>query len=332
MRAAILMPARNAAGTIAAALRSVQRQTLRDFECIVVDDGSIDGTASIAGAYAREDARIRVVRTGAAGLVPALDRGLRECGAPIVVRMDADDLMRRDRLVRVVGALEVTPRLIAVGSHVRLTPRAGLTPRRRDYERWLNGMRDAGDVRRERFIECPVAHPTLAVRTDVLRRVGYREVDWPEDYDLVLRLLAAGREIGVVPRRLLAWRDGPRRLTRTHGSYGQERIVACKAHHLAAGFLATTDRYVLWGYGGTGRALRRALALHGRHPSHVVELHAGRLGNRIHGAPVVPPEALDDLPRGGLVASVAGAAARGEIRAFLAARGWIETRDFVCAA
>ena len=89
---------------------------------------------------------------------------------------------------------------------------------------------------------------------------------------------------------------------------------------------------MLWGHGGTGRALARALRAHGKHPSHVVEVHAGRLGNVIHGAPVVPPEALRDLPRGRLVASVAGVTARDEIRAFLAALGWVETRDFLCAA
>lgn len=331
MRAAILMPARNAAGTIAAALRSVQRQTLRDFECIVVDDGSIDGTASIAGAYAREDARIRVVRTGAAGLVPALDRGLRECGAPIVVRMDADDLMRRDRLVRVVGALEVTPRLIAVGSHVRLTPRAGLTPRRRDYERWLNGMRDAGDVRRERFIECPVAHPTLAVRTDVLRRVGYREVDWPEDYDLVLRLLDEG-DVGVVPRRLLSWRDSPGRLSRTDRRYGIDRFVACKAHHLARTVLREHERYVLCGYGGTGRALRKALLRHEKRPSHIVDVKEQRLGNRIDDAEVLPVSALPGLRGRPVLVSVAFEQPRTLVRQALGAMGFREGEDYLCVA
>jgi hypothetical protein len=177
-----------------------------------------------------------------------------------------------------------------------------------------------------------VPHPTLVVRRDVLAAARYRDAGWPEDYDLVLRLLAAGHEVGVVPRRLVAWRDRPDRLTRTHAAYAQERIVACKAAFLTAGFLAASERYVLWGHGGTGRALRRALALHGKRPSHVVEVHPGRLGNRIGGAPVVPPEHLATLPRGGLVASVAGAEARGLIRSFLAGLGWQELRDFVVAA
>jgi hypothetical protein len=166
----------------------------------------------------------------------------------------------------------------------------------------------------------------------VLLALRYRDAGWPEDYDLVLRLLAAGHRIGVVPRRLVAWRDGPGRLTRRHPAYAQSRIVACKATFLATGFLAGGDDYVLWGHGGTGRALRRALAAHGKRPSLVVEVHPGRVGNRIDGAPVVAPEELQDVPPGRLVASVAGAGPRSLIRSFLASRRWVEGRDFVVAA
>ena len=101
---------------------------------------------------------------------------------------------------------------------------------------------------------------------------------------------------------------------------------------LADGFLAGARALRPLGLRRHGTRARRALRAHGKRPSHVVEVHAGRLGNVIHGAPVVPPEALAGLPAGRLVASVAGPEARGEIRAFLATLGWVETRDFVCAA
>ena len=104
----------------------------------------------------------------------------------------------------------------------------------RDYERWLRSLRDEAAVHADAFVECPIAHPTLMIRRDVLAAVRYRDAGWPEDYDLVLRLLAAGHRIGVVPRRLLAWRDSAERLTRRHPAYAQERIVACKAAFLAA--------------------------------------------------------------------------------------------------
>jgi len=246
--------------------------------------------------------------------------------------MDADDLMRRDRLARQVATLDADPALAAVGSHVRIFPRAGMRDGLRAYERWLNAIDTPERVRAEAFVENPIVHPTLCARRDVLVRYGWRSCGWPEDYDLVLRLLADGHRLAVVPTRLLAWRDHPGRLTRTHADYALERLVACKAHHLAHGLLAPHPRYVLWGYGDTGRVLRRALRTHGREPSHVVELHPGRLGQTIHGAPVVPPDALRSLPDVPVVASVAGNVPRAEIRGFLDGLGRRETVDYVCAA
>jgi len=328
----VLLPVRDAADTLPAALRSLARQSTPDWECIAVDDGSRDESAALLEAAAARDPRITVVGSPPRGIVEALGAGLARCRGRTVARMDADDLMHRDRLALQLAALDAAPELAAVGAHVRIFPRAGLREGRREYERWLNAVDSPAAVRREAFVECPVAHPTLMVRREVLTRHGYRDAGWAEDYDLVLRMLAAGDEIGVVPRRLLAWRDDPRRLSRTDARYGQDRFTACRAHFLAAGFLAGARDWVLWGHGGTGRALRRELAALGLRPGHVVELHPGRLGNRIDGAPVIPPSALATLERRPLVASVAGATARAEIRAFLARLGWEETRDFVCAA
>lgn len=331
-RVSVLLPARDAGATLPVALRSLRRQTFPDWECIVVDDGSRDGTRTAVATVAAADPRVTAISIPRAGLVGALATGLERCRGAYVARMDADDVMRSDRLARQIDALDASPHLAAVGAHVRFFPRRGMSDGLRAYERWLNGIDSPARVRADAFVECPVAHPTLMVRRAVLSELGYRDQGWPEDYDLVLRLLDGGHEIGVVARRLLAWRDTPTRLTRTHPAYALERITACKAAFLATGFLAGADAYVLWGYGGTGRALHRALQRHGKRPSHIVEVHAGRLGNVIHGAPVVPPDALATLPQGRLVASVAGLAARGEIRQFLATLGWVETRDFVCAA
>jgi hypothetical protein len=187
-------------------------------------------------------------------------------------------------------------------------------------------------VRADAFVENPIVHPTLCARREILAQFGWRACGWPEDYDLVLRLLAGGLRLAVVPERLLAWRDHAARLTRTHGDYALVRITACKAHYLASGFLAAHDRYVLWGHGDTGRALRRALAAAGKTPSHIVELHPGRLGQTIHGAPVVAPDVLRDLPGVPVVASVAGLEPRTQIRAYLDGLGRRETLDYVCAA
>ena len=159
---------------------------------------------------------------------------------------------------------------------------------------------------REAFVECPLAHPTLMLRRSVLERYRYRDVPWPEDYDLVLRLLERGEQLGSVPERLLHWRDGPSRLSRSSARYCIAAFTQCKAEYLARGFLDATDRYLLWGYGDTGKALAAALAKRGKHPSAIVELHPGRLGQLIRGVRVVAPGALLELPRRPLLVSVAG--------------------------
>jgi glycosyltransferase involved in cell wall biosynthesis len=327
----IVLPARNAAHTLPACLRSIGRQTFTSWECLVIDDGSTDATARMASEAARSDDRFRIISTPPRGIVSALNEGRRTARAPLIARMDADDVMHRDRMAFQVRALEAEESLSAVGCHVRIFPRAAMSPRLREYEEWLNGLRTADEIRRDAFVECPVAHPSLLMRRE-MAALGYRECAWPEDYDLILRALGDGMRIGAVPRRLLSWRDRPDRLSRRDPRYSLAQFTACKAHYLASGFLRGHDEYVLWGYGGTGRALRRALAAHGRTPVRIVEVKRTRLGQRIYGALVIPPEALRETPRLPIVVSVARPQPRAEIRGALASMGFVEGRDFVCAA
>lgn len=328
----ILIPVWNAEATLPACLRSIQRQSEPRWQCVLVDDGSDDGSLVWARRFADKDDRFVILSTPHQGIVSALNAGLTICRGLFVARMDADDLMHRHRLAKQIQALESDPALTAVGCHVRLFPRSGLGEGSRNYERWLNSIDTVERVQAEAFIECPIAHPTLVIRREVLTRFGYRDCGWPEDYDLILRLLTHGYSIGMVPQRLLSWRHSPHRLSLTSSTYAIERFIACKAAFLASDFLADTDTYILWGYGGTGRKLCRALWVHGKTPSYIVELHPGRLGNRIQGVPVIPPEELVRVIRQPIVVSVAGEKARRQIRHALYTMGFLERRDFVCTA
>ena len=124
VKVSVLLPARDAAPTLPACLRSLQRQTLDSWECVLVDDGSSDRTVDIAAGFARHEPRLRVLRTGHGGLVAALQHGLLECSGALVARMDADDVMHRQRLERQVAALNQDRGLAAVGCHVRIFPTA----------------------------------------------------------------------------------------------------------------------------------------------------------------------------------------------------------------
>ena len=111
-----------------------------------------------------------------------------------------------------------------------------------------------------------------------------------------------------------------------------QSFTRAKAEFLSRGFLRGQEEYLLWGYGHTGRALCRALASYGKRPSHIVEVHPGRIGQRIQGAEVVSPEEISSLPSRPLLASVAGAGPRHQVRSALADSGFVEGRDYVCVA
>lgn len=332
-RVSILLPVRDAEATLDLALESLARQTLADWECIVIDDGSRDASRSIAEDRARRDRRFRIERGPRQGVVAALNRGLTRCRAPLVARMDADDWCHRARLAEQAALLDATPGLEAVGCFPRLFPRATLSEGMRAYERWLHSLTTPESIWRERFVECPIAHPTLMIRRGTLAALGYRDRGWAEDWDLLLRLLRRGPVVGVVARRRVGWREHPRRTSRRDPRLSLDRFADCRAWHLHRDFLRDHPRYVLWGHGPTGRALRRRLEALGHAPSAIVEVHPRRIGQTIRGVPVVGVDRLADAGSPDpVVVSVAGSGPRGEIRAALDAMGHVEGEGYVFAA
>ncbi len=247
--------------------------------------------------------------------------------------MDADDWCHRARLAEQSALLDGTPELDAVGCFPRLFPRDGVSDGMRAYETWLRSLTTPDAIWRQRFIECPVAHPTLAIRREVLVQLGYRDRGWAEDWDLLLRLLRRGPVVGMVPKRRLGWRDHPDRTSRVDPRLSLERFAACRAWHLHRDFLRERPRYVLWGHGPTGRTLRGLLEGHGHRARAIVEVHPRRLGEKIRGAPVIDVDALAaDRSPDPIVVSVAGSRPRGEIRAALDEMGRVEGHDYVFAA
>lgn len=196
-------------------------------------------------------------------------------------------------------------------------------------------MVDHAAIARERFVESPVAHPSVLVSREVLEaHGGWRAVGWAEDHDLWLRLLEAGVRFAKVDRRLHFWRDRPDRLTRTDPVYGRERFTALKAHFLARGPLGGAEKVAIWGAGPTGRRLARALEGEGRRADAFVDVDPAKIGRQARQAGILPPEAVPRLvARGATVLVAVGApSARAEIRRHLAGLGLVEGRDFWCCA
>ena len=154
-RVDVVMAARNAAPTLREAVESVRSQTLRDWHLVLVDDGSEDQTREIADAYARDDARIQVVSQAGLGLVAALNRGIAAGRAPLIARMDADDVMRPRRLAQQCDVLDRRNEVGVLGGAIcRFGAATGTWRRPLEHEQaWASLL-----------FECPFAHPTVMMR------------------------------------------------------------------------------------------------------------------------------------------------------------------------
>jgi len=251
----VLCPVRDAGAWLGEALRSLQGQTFSDFEVLVQDDGSMDGSLEEAHRFAGGDLRFRVEGLPARGIVYALCRARARARGRLLVRMDADDLARPERLARLVQEADRHPEVDVLASQVRYFPRETLSEGMVRYEQWINGCLDHDTILQERFVECPMPHPAWAMRAEAYDRLGgYRDGDFPEDYDFFLRAVQAGLRFSKLPEVLLDWRDQPERASRTDPRYGLEKFAALKLHHLEA-VLASEARPVL--VVGEGRAARR---------------------------------------------------------------------------
>ena len=332
-RVSILLPARDAAATLEEALASLVAQTLPDWECLVADDGSRDATADIGARWARADGRIRLIRAPAPqGIVAALVRAAREARAPYLARQDADDRSLPGRLERSLALLQGEARLGAVATQVRFFPAPPGESGWGHYGEWLNAAITPAEIERDLWVESPLPHPAVLMRRSAyLGSGGYRDVPWPEDYDLWLRMHVNGWRFAKVPEVLYEWRLHPGRLTLRDAHYSADAFLACKLHHLAPRL--RRRRIFIWGAGRDGRRLGRALAARGFGISAFVDIDPRKIGRTRLGRPVLAPEALGERNSAGgalLLVAVGTRGARTLIRARLAQLGWSEPEDFLC--
>ncbi len=333
----VILPCYNAAATLDETLDSLARQTLADFEVIAVDDGSTDATGERLGAWAARDSRFRVFSRPHGGVVAAANAALERCRAPFIARMDADDRAHPRRLEKQAAYLRAHPEVAVVGSWVRAFPDADVREGYRIYIEWLNSLVTDADIRREMFVESPLANPSTMLRREWLARMGgYHDYGWPEDYDLWLRMYLAGAKFAKIPEVLLEWRDHPSRITRTDGRYSVENFLRAKAHYLARGPLQGRDAVIVWGAGMMGRRLGKQLQRQNVPLVAFVDVDPKKIGRTRRGRPVIAP---GDLPgwwaryqHPALLAAVGARGARGIIRGHLTRLGLVEGRDWWGAA
>lgn len=332
----VILPAYNGEKTVEAAVRSILAQSMPDFELIAIDDGSVDETPRILSRLQACDPRVCVVRQPHRGLVAALQRGLAEARGRYIARMDADDIALPDRLKAQQARLESRPEVGLVSCRVRFGGDPEQQKGYAEYVRWTNSLLSAEDISLSRFIESPLAHPSVMFRKELAERLGgYRDGDFPEDYELWLRWLEAGVRMEKLPAMLLVWNDSAGRLSRTSPRYSIESFYRIKSRFLVRWLELHNPHFPSVWLVGAGRTARKRAELLERSGVRIeafLDVDPDKVGRSIGGRPVLHRR---DLPAPGgqfLLSYVGSRGARKDIEGFLENRGFQRGKDFLMAA
>lgn len=234
----VLLSACNDVTFLPEAVESVLAQTFGDFEFLVIDDGSNDGSGDYLASL--RDPRLRVIRNPQnVGLTRSLNRGLAAAAAPLVARMDADDIALPDRLKQQIDFLRANPHVGVVGSSRTLIDERGA----------VTGQAPAAEtdlaIRWKCLLGNPFAHPTVMLRLDVLDAHGLRYAEsfrTAQDYELWTRLLTVTRGANL-PEPLLRYRlrDGVSRMHKDEQLRNHDRIAFSAIRRLLPDFLIAQE-------------------------------------------------------------------------------------------
>jgi hypothetical protein len=249
----ILLPTRTRMRSLQKAVESLQKQTWRDIEILVLDDGSTDGTPDLLGRLVLSDARIRLFRQESSrGLATALNRLIRESRGRWLARMDDDDYSHPERIERQLAYMQAQ-RLDVAGTWYRRVSRFGSSVMRPS----INHKHIAAEL----LFQPPLLHPSVMMRKEIIEQFGgYREdIHHAEDFELWTRLAPHCR-FGNVPEILFDYTLSPQQVSRRFNSIQVQSAQALRAAYLQTLGISTTP-------------LQLATHIHLRDPLPIVHLN-----------------------------------------------------------
>ncbi len=324
----VLLPCHREGHLLQRAIDSLLAQTLPDWQLVLVCNNTDETTQAIAQKAAQNDRRIFLVHETTPGIAYALNTGLKHCTGDYVARLDADDAMPAMRLEVQKRYLDEHSEVGLVSGQVRF-----LTDEGTGYDHYvqqINGWQMHEQIYRYRFVESPVAHPSVMFRKSLIDRFGcYSTAKVPEDYELWLRWLEAGVRFGKVAEVVLDWYDSPGRLSRTHDNYARRAFEEVRLKYLVRALPQLTAGRPLWVCGGRyARRKSTRLKKMGIEVAGIVDVIERRLET-------LGSMTYEQLPSPGsifLLSMVSNRDGYRIVEGVLSQKGYLAERDFVLAA
>jgi len=211
VRATVLLPVRNGGRWLGETIQSLENQTFKDFELLVIDDGSTDNSIDIIKQSNLQ--HIRVIPGPQQGLAKALALGVNESKTEIIFRQDSDDISLPSRFQLQYNFLEENKDHVAVGSNIVLINEYG--KKIKVVKKPLTNKA----IRLSLAVECPLIHPAVAFRKSAVLDAGNywspSSDPFPEDFHLWSRLIKKG-EIANIPSILVMYRVHNKSLSQEH--------------------------------------------------------------------------------------------------------------------
>jgi len=196
------------------AIDSVLNQSFRDFEFIIIDDGSTDKSPQILAKYQNKDSRIRVVHQRNLGLTKSLNKAIKLARGKYLARIDADDLAYDSRFEKQVRFLEKHPKIGLIGSRVNIIDEKGKIIGKLSYP-----IEDHV-IRKHLIWHNPFCHSSVMLRKEVIKKTGSYSESFicAQDYDLWMRI-SKYTQLANLPEILGAWRSGKEAITSRRNFY-----------------------------------------------------------------------------------------------------------------
>ena len=288
------MPYRDVAATIGTTVKSILRQSFKDYEVIAVNDNSRDESKAIINSLG--DERFKLYNNPGNGLVDALNFAINKISSDWVGRMDADDIMHPVKLEQQWQELLKYPEADVISCQARIFPKHRVTDGFREYMSWQNSVLTHEHFVQQCYVEMPLTNPTAIFRKSMFEQLGnYRKGEVPEDYEFWLRALHNGYRFRKIPRILFDWRDSSSRYTRTAPACTRAAFDQLRADYLSRDTRLQNNRPLV--FCGAGRTTRKRASLlieKGFSPAVWIDIDPRKTGNRINGIPVEHPQWILD--------------------------------------
>ena len=327
----ILLPFRNSAHTLDAAISSIVEQSFDDRELVLIDNASTDESPSIGRRWAGNEPRIRVLHEPRIGIAHALNTGLAHAEGGYIARMDADDISHPERLAEQVAYLDAYPEIGVLGTRTRFASSVQESRGMQAFVEWQNNILSPHEHYVKRFVDAPLAHPTVMFRRELVEQFGgYDTGPLPEDHELWLRWMDAGVRFAKLPAELLTWNDHAHRLSRTHSNYSVDAFFSTKVKWLAQWLKRRLNGRPVIIAGTSALCRNRAAMLEAE--GIVIGAFTDVRPREVPGYTFIPHDQLPPAGEAFIVSFISQRGTGDRIAEFLASRGLVEGADFVLAA